>query len=94
MVVAAASRTSEEISTRIRSRRSASRFDSGSSHRMSPGFRDEGPGERHPLLLAPGQLVRVPLGQLAEAHPIEHGGRPGAGIGLGKLAAAQRERHG
>ncbi|HET6191682.1 MAG TPA: hypothetical protein VFE59_32320 [Trebonia sp.] len=35
-VVAPASRTSEEISTRIRSRRSASRLDSGSSHRISP----------------------------------------------------------
>jgi hypothetical protein len=50
MVVAAAPRTRAEISTRIRSRRPASRFDSGSSQDEA-GVGDQGAGERNSLLL-------------------------------------------
>lgn len=35
------------------------------------GLSDEGPGQRHPLLLASGELVRVATAKLADSHHVQ-----------------------
>ena len=49
-----------------------SRLPVGSSARISGGFGDERPGDRHALLLAAGELGRLVAGPVAEAQPLEH----------------------
>ena len=46
-------------------------------------------GERHPLLLAAGQLADAPVAQAAEADQLEHGADPRAGLGGGHLRDLQ-----
>ena len=56
-----------------------SRLPVGSSARSSRGFADHGPGDRHALAFAAGELARVVPQPVAEPHALERDRRPGAG---------------
>src|SRR5262249_31332439 len=53
----------------------------------------EAAGQRHPLLLATGQLARMPFGVLAQADEREDVPHARGLVGAGKPAHAERERH-
>jgi hypothetical protein len=57
------------------------------------GVGDQRPGQRDPLLLTAGQLVRVAAGQGAQPDPAEHLLRPGPAFAPGQVPPAQREGH-
>ena len=64
-------------SSRTRTRRPASRLEKGSSRSSSPRLGDQRPRQRHPLLLAAGELVRVALAEAAEADRLQRPLDPG-----------------
>jgi len=70
MAVAPASRVKVAISKRNCSRRSASRFESGSSKRINPRRRPA-LARAHALLLAAGEFVGISIGQVRDAHALE-----------------------
>ena len=70
-VVTPSSSWMRRISSRSCSRTLASSADSGSSSSSTRGRDGERPGQRDPLLLAAGQLVRVLLDVLGEADQLE-----------------------
>ena len=51
-------------------------------HQQDPRLEDDGPGERHPLLLAAGELVDAPLGEPVELHGRERALDPLAHVAL------------
>jgi hypothetical protein len=57
-----------------------------------PGVGDQRPGQRDPLLLASGQLVRVAPRELAQPHPLQHRRRARPARGPRQAAPAERER--
>ena len=60
------------MSSRISSRRLASRLASGSSSRRTPRLHHEGPRQCHALLLAAGQFLGSPLAQAGQPHQLQH----------------------
>jgi hypothetical protein len=51
---------------------------------------DQRPGDRHPLLLAAGQLVRIAVGEVGQAEVLQRRLDAAADFGLGHLAQDQR----
>ena len=62
-VVTSVAASAAATSARVSARSEASSAENGSSSRTSRGSRRQRPGQRHPLLLAAGQLVRVAVDQ-------------------------------
>ncbi len=79
------------ISSRSCTRTFASSAESGSSRRRTRGVRDERAGERDPLLLPAGELVREAVGEVAESTSSRASGRPARGLGLAHAAPTQAE---
>ena len=67
-----------DLLAQLVSRTLASSADSGSSSSSTRGRRGERAGQRDPLLLAAGQLVRVPVGLVGEADQLQQLRRPRA----------------
>ena len=55
------------------------------------GVEHEATRQRHPLLLAAGQFARVPLGEPAQAHELEHPFGARLHVALGKMPHLERE---
>ena len=61
---------------------SGSSAEVGSSKSISFGVHRQRPGDRHPLLLAAGELRRVGVGLVGQAHPLQVVPRDPLGLGL------------
>ncbi len=57
------------------------------------GVGHDGPRDRHPLLLAAGELPRVVGSAVGEAHDLERGQRPLPPLGLREMGEQERQLH-
>jgi hypothetical protein len=85
-------RCSRRISSCISSRSFLSSAESGSSISTTTRIEDQRAGQRHPLLLAAGQLRRPAVGQVPRAHRVQRTRPPGWRSGAGTLRT-QRKGH-
>ncbi|MNQ62962.1 hypothetical protein D3C85_773280 [compost metagenome] len=60
-------------------------------HQQDARLVDQCPGNRHPLLLAAGELGRAAMGELFQLHQLEHGVDLALAFGGREFADTQRE---